>query len=102
MRSVLQEAVDVWSLLVMSFELLVGQPALRMHEGEEKVRNLPDVTVGRCDPVFGVLSAYMWWNMCSVRTVTSEYSKQHVCLRSDISGAFMILCSRSFFFCPCT
>ena len=26
----------MWSLGVMAFELLVGQPALRMHEGKDK------------------------------------------------------------------
>ena len=31
-----QEALDVWSLGVMAFELLTGQPALRMHEGKDK------------------------------------------------------------------
>ena len=33
-----QEALDVWSLGVMAFELLTGDPALLMHEGKDKVR----------------------------------------------------------------
>ena len=32
-----QEALDVWSLGVMAFELLTGKPALRMHEGKDQV-----------------------------------------------------------------
>ena len=41
MHGVLQEAVDVWSLGVIAFELLTGQPALRMHEGKDKASTLP-------------------------------------------------------------
>ena len=33
----LQEAQDVWSLGVMAFELLTGDPALLMHAGRDKV-----------------------------------------------------------------
>jgi hypothetical protein len=32
-----QESQDAWSLGVMAFELLTGQPALRMREGKEYV-----------------------------------------------------------------
>lgn len=35
-----QEAVDVWALGVLAFELLTGHTALRVHEGKEKVRTL--------------------------------------------------------------
>jgi serine/threonine protein kinase len=34
-----QEALDVWSLGVMAFELLTGEPALHMIEGKDTVRN---------------------------------------------------------------
>lgn len=34
----LQEALDVWSLGVMAFELLTGTGALPMNEGSERVR----------------------------------------------------------------
>lgn len=40
MLELLQEALDVWSLGLMAFELLTGQPALRMREGKEAVRLL--------------------------------------------------------------
>jgi hypothetical protein len=36
--SALQEALDVWSLGDIAFELLSGQPALRMTEGKDEVR----------------------------------------------------------------
>ena len=36
----IQEALDAWALGVMAFELLTGQPALRMNHGKEKVRNV--------------------------------------------------------------
>jgi serine/threonine protein kinase len=32
--------MDVWSLGVIAFELLTGQPALNMYEGMENVRSL--------------------------------------------------------------
>ena len=32
-----QEALDVWSLGVIAFELLTGQSAVSMHEGKDKV-----------------------------------------------------------------
>lgn len=35
--STVQEALDVWSLGVMAFELLTGKAALLMHEGKDKV-----------------------------------------------------------------
>jgi serine/threonine protein kinase len=38
-ETIVQEAMDVWSLGVMMFELLTGQPALRMTEGKDKVRH---------------------------------------------------------------
>jgi serine/threonine protein kinase len=37
----IQEALDVWSLGVMAFELLTGKPALNMFEAKDNVRTLP-------------------------------------------------------------
>jgi serine/threonine protein kinase len=34
---IVQEALDVWSLGVMAFELLTGKPALHMTEGKDTV-----------------------------------------------------------------
>jgi serine/threonine protein kinase len=36
----MQEAVDVWSLGVMAFELLIGNPAFCMFGGKDKVIKL--------------------------------------------------------------
>jgi serine/threonine protein kinase len=38
---VVKEALDVWSLGVMAFELLTGKPALSMFEARDSVRTLP-------------------------------------------------------------
>jgi serine/threonine protein kinase len=45
-----QEAVDVWSLGVMGFELLTGQTALSMFEGKDSVRPHPPTLSKKSSP----------------------------------------------------
>jgi serine/threonine protein kinase len=35
---VVQESLDVWSLGVMAFELITGEPAFQIRQGKENVR----------------------------------------------------------------
>jgi serine/threonine protein kinase len=62
----MQEALDVWSLGVMAFELLTGKPALNMFEAKDNVRTLP------LQLFFAALS-----NVCNLEALLQVISREY-------------------------